>query len=402
MSQNHYILFLATIALFFVMFLFNDPINKTTTEMVASVFFRNSIDTEELVDQYEKASKSSYRRDKNVKVMIVAGHDNQNSGTQVGSITEAEINLIVAKKIEGVLSKEDGIETFLTRDENGYDSDLQEYFEENEDEIIEFRESKKEIMDQLVEEGRVDSYVNIQHNFAKSEVRTILYGINKYANENDFDIVIHIHFNDYPGRKGNWGKYGGFTLYIPEKQYSNAEASRDFAEKLKDQLLLSFAESDLPQESAITEDQELIAIGAYNTVDPIAVLIEYGYIYESQFTDPRIGDVILDELAYQTYLGVMNFLNDTDVVRDTFNVFSNHEWNQDLAKGDKGIDVLALQDYLRDLGHYPINRTLNECPLNGHFGSCTEAALIRYQEENSINPTGFFGEQTRGSVYARD
>ena len=37
----------------------------------------------------------------------------------------------------------------------------------------------------------------------------------------------------------------------------------------------------------VVEDQELIAIGSFNTLNPIGLLIEYGYIYESQFYNKK-------------------------------------------------------------------------------------------------------------------
>lgn len=114
---------------------------------------------------------------------------------------------------------------------------------------------------------------------------------------------MHIDFNDYPGRKGNTGKYNGFSIYIPEKQYSNANASRDFAIKIKDQLEQILPISNMPKESAIVESQDLIAVGAYNSSDAISILIEYGYIYEPYFTNPNIQEYIFSEIANQTYWG---------------------------------------------------------------------------------------------------
>jgi N-acetylmuramoyl-L-alanine amidase len=394
--------FYLLIASGFVFYSFNfvAPIRNGSTDFLASVFFQKSVDTDELVKRFSReSSNEKYSSDTPIKILIVPGHDDVNVGTYYGPITEAELNLSVAKELDNLLSNESEIETFVTRDDNGYNPIFAEYLSENRDEIMEFRNTKKSLMDNLIEEGSLDSYVNIQHNYAPSDVVELLYGINKFSNDNNFDITIHIHFNDYPGRRKESGRYSGFSIYVPEKQYSNAEASFDLAYKIQQQLKLSFPVSDFSKESEITESQDLIAIGSFNTANSAAILIEYGYIYESHFTDKYIGNYVVDELARQTYFGISNYLNNNDTVNnDTYSKISEYLLDGPLVKGDKGPNVLALQDHLRDSGYYPQKNTLNNCPLNGNFGSCTEQALIQYQTENNIPGTGFFGDITMSFI----
>ena len=125
----------------------------------------------------------------------------------------------------------------------------------------------------------------VEHNFATVDTALKLYAINKWANENNIEIVFHIHFNDYPGRKFNQiGEYTGFSIYVPEYQLPNHRASSKLAESLKNQLEKYFTKSDLPAESsALIEDQELIAVGSNASRDGVSVLVEYGYIYEPPF-----------------------------------------------------------------------------------------------------------------------
>jgi N-acetylmuramoyl-L-alanine amidase len=363
-----------------------DIFKDGTSNFLASVFFTTSVYTEDIVEKYNGAS--SGKHDEKIKILIVPGHDNDSFGAYANNTTEAEINLIVAEELKNILEKEKGIEILLSRDGSGYNPELQKYLDSEKENIEEFQKEKKEIIKELMEEGKVKSNIVVQHNFARPEVVDILYGINKFANDNDFDITLHIHFNDYPGRTSSYGKYSGFSIYVPEKQYSNAEASHDFAEKVARHLSNMFAVSDMPKENMITEDQELIAIGSYNTVDSVSALIEYGYIYESQFTDQKVKDVILKELAQQTYFGIMDYLNDTESDHETFKDFDNYKWKRNLSFGDKGLDVLALQNFLHDRGYYPYNDNLNNCPLNGNFRNCTESALKKYQSDNNIYPNG--------------
>ena len=139
-------------------------------------------------------------------------------------------------------------------------------------------------MRQAIKQG-MPINVQVEHNSVANNTSLRLYAINKWANENDVEIVFHIHFNDYPGRNLDQpGKYSGFSIYIPEYQLPNHITSSGLAKSLKNQLEKYFAKSDLPIESSILiEDQELIAVGSNASRDGISVLTEYGYIYEPQF-----------------------------------------------------------------------------------------------------------------------
>ena len=102
---------------FFLAFKINPAVQDNTTSFVASVFFQKSIDTDNLIKKFESAAagKKLFKKD-NVKILIIPGHDDINSGAIAGSVKEAELNLFVAKELNNLLKKEKGIETFLTRD----------------------------------------------------------------------------------------------------------------------------------------------------------------------------------------------------------------------------------------------------------------------------------------------
>jgi len=151
---------------------------------------------------------------------------------------------------------------------------------------------------------------SIQHNSASSEVATHLYGINKWSNENDIDLVLHLHINDMPRKNTSVaGPYVGFAIYVPEKQYSNAKASKEIGESLKNRLEDVMGVSTMPKESAgVIESQQLIAMGSYNTSDAASLLIEYGYIYETQYTIEASQRKFAKLVAEQTYQGLRDFL----------------------------------------------------------------------------------------------
>jgi len=150
----------------------------------------------------------------------------------------------------------------------------------------------------------------VEHNIVSEDIALNLYGINKWSNEKEIDLIIHIHFNDYPrGDVTRAGKYDGFSIYIPSKTMTSYFESKTLAQKIKYSLSEYFDYSNLPVEKDIViENSDLIAVGSNNTLENSAsVLIEYGYIYESIFYDKEKRKENLDKAAYQTYVSIKDF-----------------------------------------------------------------------------------------------
>lgn len=232
-----------------------------------------------------------------------------------------------------------------------------------------------------------------------------LYAINKWANENNVEIVFHIHFNDYRGRNLDQpGKYSGFSIYVPEYQLPNHQASSELAKSLKNQLEKYFAKSDLPAESSILiEDQELIAVGSNASRDGISVLTEYGYIYEPQFAKKGLRAIVLKEMAYQTYIGIKkNFDKNSSFINTRETNLLPYTWNKTLKKGMEGSeDVIRLQIALLKEGLYPPNsKTLEECPLSGAFKSCTFESIKKFQEKYAKDILSKNGKTEKTNGYA--
>lgn len=358
--------------------------------MAASGAFKETVSTKEIREKYTDSKK--------VKVLIVPGHDDKYAGALFGKIREADLTLKLGKELYAMLKGEKGIEVSLLRDEKGYSADFSTYLIKNFKSILEFRDSKIAAMNKLQSKGRIEAYSEVSHNRALPSVATILYGINKYVNDKDYDIVLHIHFNDFPGHGALLGPYTGFAIYVPEKQYGNSDASMDLAKKVRDQLLLISASSNLPKEGAITEDQELIAIGANNTVDAAVILTEYGYVYEPHFADPKVTGAVMKELARQTYEGVISYLKNAPVKKMTYPVFDSYTWKKTLSSGSSGLDVLALQDFLHDKEYYPHEQTLNGCQLHGQYDGCLINALGIYQKEKHLKVDGKLNDATRKRI----
>lgn len=274
---------------------------------VAGVFFVESITEGELKDTYAKAQRGEGK----VKVLIVPGHDDESWGTEFNGIREADLTMRVGEALAETFAKNSAYKAVLLRGRDGYFPAFEKYFSENKEKVRTEVVAKKKIMSDLLAAGSVEHLEGVSHNKAALGVVLRLYAINRWANENDFHLVLHLHFNDHGGRsQGQVGKYGGFSLYIPDGQYSNAKASYAVAESLFAEFSPLFQKSNLPNESAgIVPDQSLIAVGAYNTLDAASVLIEYVYIYEPPLRTPAGRKEAIERYAGITYRGIEQFFH---------------------------------------------------------------------------------------------
>lgn len=367
--------------------------------MFASVFFVDSITTQELKERYSGALQGNGR----VRVLIVPGHDDEAWGTEFRGVREADMTVMVGEELSRILSADPTYEPILVRTRQGYAKEFQDYFEKEGSSIAEFVKGKKEVMRDLIRAGSVHMTEGVIHNSAPTLVATRLYALNKWANENNVDIVLHIHFNDYPGRPSHRaGRYNGFSIYVPDPQFSNARASIDVAESLFEQFSKFYAESNLPvEDSGVVEDHELIAIGSYNTLDPVGILIEYGYIYEQRFLDTAVRNAELRELSFQTYLGLNRFFGSfTETFRKYPTTLLPHRFDEALSQSSgTSPEVLSLQTALTLSGAYPpAGEDLHSCPRSGSYGSCTTRAVKEFQKEQGIAETGALDEVTRGKL----
>ncbi len=376
--------------------------------LAASVFFKDSVTEASLKNDYEKAEKGAEKKRaaSKVKILIVPGHDAEFPGASYKNVNERELNLALAEELHALLKKEPRFEITLSQTDEGYHPELRSYFSTRRDDILAFAAKQKGLMERYVQRGKIARVVNIQHNAAPGEMVLRLYGINRFANENGIDIVLHIHFNDYPGRKRDApGKYSGLAVYVPERQYSNAKGSQSVAEAVRKRLATLYPESDLPQERAgVVEDQELIALGASNTLDGAGMLIEYGYIYEPAWANPETREAVVDDLAFQTYLGIKDFFEEADDQKNTLaTALLPHRFDRDLSERVSAKrDVLSLQAALTLTGVYPPQgKTKNDCGLTGFFGPCTRESVRLFQTQHNITPAeGFVGEQTRTQLHS--
>ena len=246
-----------------------------------------------------------------IKILLVPGHDNEVWGAQYGNMKEADMNLAVASRIYDILKKDKRFDVYITRNSAGYTKEFADYFSLHKNEILSFKENAKQQMQDKIIDGSFIQKENVIHNTVTENVSIVLYGINKWANENAIDAVIHIHFNDYP-RPNKWmiGKYKGFVIYIPDGQMANWRESGQLAADIFTQLRKKYLTSTYEKElGGLIPDQKLIALGSNGTlVESVrSILIEYGYIYDKKFRTSAARTTSYKNMAQLTVVGIKNY-----------------------------------------------------------------------------------------------
>lgn len=363
----------------------------------AAVFFVQSITAAQIQNNYQDAQSA-----KKVRILIVPGHQTDTGGTEFNGVHERDIVVDIANTLAELLAQNPHYDTMISRTKSAWNPILQTYFDTHALEIETFKQSQALQMANYIASGRfILEDDQVYHNTAPSAAALQLYGINKWTSDNEYDMTLHLHLNDYAGRRArSAGEYDGFMIYVPDSQYSNAAASRAIAEAITARLNRYHATSTLPKEDiGIVEDRELIAVGSNNSADGAALLIEYGYIYEPQFQESSVRSVAIADYAYQTYLGLQDFFGDP--ISPTFGSVSfPYDWSDvDAKKGESGPGVYALQAALRYFGYYPpVGKSFSDCPVSGVARVCTRDAIMAYQRAHGLEATGVVGPQTRATL----
>lgn len=379
----------------------------------AAVFFVESISINQLRLSYASlggapttntSGASQPSQPEKIKILIVPGHEPESGGTEYGGYAERDIVVDIADDLAALLRSNPHYDVTIARSKDAWNPILSDYFNQHAADIAAFRAQQENLMLGYEEAGRIvpeDAMQQIDHHTAADDVALRLYGINKWADENGIDIMLHLHINDYAGRRGADG-YTGFAVYIPEHQYSNANASRAIGDAVAARLNAYHATSTMPQEAVgVIEDQQLIAIGSNNSADSASVLIEYGYIYERQFRDPAVRALAESEYAYQTYLGLQDFFKDPASSPFGTNVLPTF-WSTVPTPRTTSPDAYALQTALHRAGLYPApGQSFSDCPITGYFGPCTTAALQSLERGSGVLPTGQLDTATLAQLRSR-
>lgn len=369
---------------------------------MAAVFFVPSITVGQITDDYRAAVSSPLIPAKKVRILIVPGHQPEKGGTDYKGVYERDVVVDIADALAALLQKNPHYEVMVARTKSEWNPILQSYFDTHALEIDTFRQSQAlQMANHLADGSILPQEDQVYHTTVPSEAAEQLYGINKWAGEHAYDITLHLHINDYAGRReADADPYTGFAVYAPNHQFSNAEASLAIGRAIAARLNAYHATSTLPKESAgVVEDQQLIAVGSNNSANAAALLLEYGYIYEPQLQDASVRPLAIEDYAYETYLGLQDFFKDAAGMSYGTAALP-YDWSRISGiKRERGPQIYALQSALRALGYYPPSgESFSDCPLSGVVGSCTRAATMAFQRAHDLTATGLVGERTRAAL----
>ncbi|MDE2172438.1 MAG: N-acetylmuramoyl-L-alanine amidase [Patescibacteria group bacterium] len=378
------------------------PVQAVGDELASVIFSHDPVTVADLQSDYN--SGSLFQAPRKVRILLVPGHEPNYGGAEYGSLKERDMTVQLADDLQAFLSDNPHYQVFVTRDTQSWNPIFADYFQNNWNAIKSWEEAQKNEIQNLTLLGEFHpTGSQVQHIDVPDDVALRIYGIDKWVDENDIDIAIHIHFNDYPGHSPvQPGKYSGFAIYVPEGQYANSQTTKVLADAIEKRLERYNAVSNFPGEiGGIVPDQDLIAVGAYNSVNAPSMLIEYSYIYEPQFTNPNLESTAIKDLAYQTYLGLQDFFDSPDASStDSFGTLTlPHAWTSPTSSSAtmaSSSAIYALQSALIADGDYPpAGKSLNTCPRSGKFGPCTEAALQAFQAKYGISgEKGVVGSKT--------
>lgn len=349
-----------------VMYLVPGHLRTTNNDAVATVGQASAV--QDILDKRNNFKNGVYGHDveKLVSILIVPGHDDEYWGAQHRGMKEVELNRALAQNLYDYLIEEEGINVVLASGASGYNELFEAYFQREREEIREFMERMREQFETKKRQGLLEVEEDNFHNPAPGDMTLRLYGINRWVNEADFDLVVHVHFNDHANRgTKKVGKYTGFSIYAPGNQFENHGLSILLADSIYEEMKKIRPVSDLPaEESGVIETHDLIALGSNESLNAGSVLVEYGYVYESIFTDPSLRKASLDYAAYATYAGIKNLLGETPVRKESKVVKT--------TKNKTTAANLEWQFQNAIYGAYPpAGSTLRDCPLNGFFGECS-------------------------------
>jgi N-acetylmuramoyl-L-alanine amidase len=385
-------------------------LQRVSREMqTAAVFFVTSITVGQIQNDYEGVQVadpvtgvSAPAPSKKVRILIVPGHQPDTGGTEFRGVLERDIAVDIADALAELLAQNPHYDVIVARTKTAWNPVLQNYFDAHAADIEAFRQSQKAQMQNYLASGSIlPAADQVYHNSTSGDAALQLYGINKWASDNGVDITLHLHINnDDEHGAGAVGNYDGFAVYVPDRQYSNAEASKVIGSAIAARLNAYHATSTLPKEDAgVAEDQKLIAVGSNNSASDAALLIEYGYIYEPQFLKPSVRAVAVTDYAYETYLGLQDFFK-APAPFPFGSVSFPYDWSEvDTAGRNSGPGIYALQAALHYLGYYPpAGKSFSDCPVSGMTGPCTRAALSAYQTTHGLEATGALGPQTQAKL----
>ena len=302
-SKNRFIIFSVVIIVLII-------VSFSSLIVTANMRVSENIIRESEVNKIPSSSEkfSDIIENKKIRILIDPGHNAATKGALGYLGYEYYMNLRVARELAKILSEDERFEYFLSRDGAYYSRPIKEYMTNNYAELLGIYNTKVKGEERT---GNLTRYQTLE-----------MYAIRHYAIDNNFDLLLSIHFDYMPYIKRR-AKTSGFHVIVspynrefPASMQVAYKLSERMQEKYNispvighDRVLPNTVWKFYDKEELIKEGislRGLIVIGdafenAYNKQeikkDVPSVLIEAGFIHEWRFGSNKA----VKELAYQMY-----------------------------------------------------------------------------------------------------
>ena len=248
-----------------------------------------------------------------IRILIDPGHNAATKGALGLLGYEYYMTLRVARELGKILSEDDRFEYFLSRDGAYYSRPIKEYMTNNYEKLLGIYNTKVE--DQY-RTGKLTRYQTLE-----------LYAIRHYAIDNNFDLLLSLHF-DYMPYIGKRRKTSGFHIIVSPYNREFA-ASMQIAHKVSKRMQEEYNVSPVIGHDPVLPDsvwkfydkdelikdaislRGLIVIGdafehSYNKEemkkDVPSIMIESAFIHEAKFASTKA----IKELANQIYKALVD------------------------------------------------------------------------------------------------
>ena len=217
-NKNHFIIFSAVIILLIIV------------AFASLIIKANNIKEESESINYNNLNKTNNIKLKNnkIKILIDPGHNAATKGNVGWLGYEYYMTLRLAKQLTAILDEDDRFEYLLSRDGDYYSRPIKEYMTNNYEKLLGIYDTKVKHNNNRIE--NLTKYQTIE-----------LYAIRNYAIDNNYDLLLSLHF-DYMPYTNRRAKTEGFHVIVsPYNGEFNAsmQIANKISEKMKENYKVS-------------------------------------------------------------------------------------------------------------------------------------------------------------------
>ena len=217
-NKNHFIIFSAVIILLIIV------------AFASLIIKANNIKEESEATNYNNLNKTNNIKLKNnkIKILIDPGHNAATKGNVGWLGYEYYMTLRLAKQLTAILDEDDRFEYLLSRDGDYYSRPIKEYMTNTYEKLLGIYDTKVKHNNNRIE--NLTRYQTIE-----------LYAIRNYAIDNNYDLLLSLHF-DYMPYTNRRAKTEGFHVIVsPYNGEFNAsmQIANKISEKMKENYKVS-------------------------------------------------------------------------------------------------------------------------------------------------------------------